>query len=63
MAKTSMGWFNFNVDLSAFRSRNYRLYFAGQSLSMTGSFMTQVAVLWLIYKVTDSALLLGIAGF
>lgn len=58
-----MGWFNFNVDLPAFRSRNYRLYFAGQSLSMTGSFMTQVAVLWLIYKVTDSALLLGIAGF
>ncbi|MEE3718555.1 MFS transporter [Tumidithrix elongata RA019] len=51
------------MDLPAFRSRNYRLYFAGQSLSMTGSFMTQVAILWLIYKATDSALLLGISGF
>jgi MFS family permease len=49
--------------LPAFRSRNYRLYFAGQSLSMTGNFITQVTVLWLIYRLTDSALLLGISGF
>ncbi|MHC5771858.1 MAG: MFS transporter, partial [Nostoc sp.] len=54
---------NLNLDLPALRSRNYRLYFAGQALSMTGNFMTQVAVLWLIYRLTDSALLLGIAGF
>ncbi|MCC5622681.1 MFS transporter [Nostoc sp. CHAB 5715] len=52
-----------NLDLPAFRSRNYRLYFAGQALSMTGNFMTQVAILWLIYRLTDSALLLGLAGF
>ncbi|MBD2440529.1 MFS transporter [Nostoc sp. FACHB-110] len=55
--------FKLNLDLPAWRSRNYRLYFAGQALSMTGNFMTQVAVLWLIYQLTDSALLLGIAGF
>ncbi|MCF4967392.1 MFS transporter [Nostoc sp. CMAA1605] len=54
---------NLNFDLPAFRSRNYRLYFAGQAFSMTGNFMTQVAVLWLIYQLTDSALLLGLAGF
>jgi MFS family permease len=30
---------------------------------MTGNFMTQVAILWLIYRLTDSALLLGLAGF
>ncbi|WP_330484988.1 MFS transporter [Tumidithrix elongata] len=63
MAKTLIRWFKPSMDLPAFRSRNYRLYFAGQSLSMTGSFMTQVAILWLIYKATDSALLLGISGF
>lgn len=55
--------FNLNLDLPALRSRNYRLYFAGQALSMTGNFMTQVAILWLIYRLTDSALLLGLAGF
>ena len=55
--------FPWQFDLPAFKSRNYRLYFAGQGLSMTGNFMTQVATLWLIYRLTDSALLLGIAGF
>ena len=55
--------FPLQFDLPAFKSRNYRLYFAGQGLSMTGNFMTQVATLWLIYRLTDSALLLGIAGF
>jgi MFS family permease len=54
---------NLNFDLPAFKSRNYRLYFAGQALSMTGNFMTQVAILWLIYRLTDSALILGLAGF
>lgn len=55
--------FPWQFDLPAFKSRNYRLYFTGQGLSMTGNFMTQVATLWLIYRLTDSALLLGIAGF
>jgi MFS family permease len=56
-------WFQLGQHLPALRSRNYRFYFAGQSLSMIGNFMTQLAVLWLIYRLTDSALLLGIAGF
>jgi MFS family permease len=54
--------FPWQFDLPAFKSRNYRLYFTGQGLSMTGNFMT-LATLWLIYRLTDSALLLGIAGF
>jgi MFS family permease len=53
----------FNLRLPAFQSQNYRLYFAGQSLSMIGNFMTQVAILWLIYRLTNSALLLGVTGF
>ncbi|MDX2211935.1 MAG: MFS transporter [Oculatellaceae cyanobacterium bins.114] len=49
--------------LTALRSRNYRLFFIGQSLSMIGTFMTQVAIAWLIYELTGSAFLLGLAGF
>ncbi|MBD1910021.1 MULTISPECIES: MFS transporter [unclassified Leptolyngbya] len=51
------------LNLSAFQSRNYRLFFLGQGLSMTGTFMTQIATVWIIYDLTHSALLLGITGF
>lgn len=47
----------------ALRSRNYRLFFAGQGLSLIGSWMTQVAGVWLVYQLTGSALMLGIVGF
>jgi MFS family permease len=49
--------------LRAFRHRNYRLYFSGQSISMVGTWMTRVATSWLVYRLTGSALLLGIVGF
>ncbi|MBD1843445.1 MFS transporter [Cyanobacteria bacterium FACHB-63] len=54
---------NTALHFPAFRSRNFRFYFLGQSLSLSGTFMTQVAVPWLIYDVTHSAWLLGLAGF
>ena len=47
----------------ALRSRNYRLYFWGQSLSLIGTWMQQVAIGWLVYRLTDSAFLLGVVGF
>ncbi|HMY17438.1 MAG TPA: MFS transporter [Polyangium sp.] len=47
----------------ALKFRNYRLFFAGQSLSLIGTWMTTVASSWLMYRLTHSALLLGIAGF
>lgn len=50
-------------SLPAFQSRNYRLFFLGQLISMAGTFMTQVAIAWLVYQLSGSALLLGIAGF
>lgn len=50
-------------NLTAFQSRNYRLFFLGQSLSMIGTFMTQIATVWIIYDLTHSALLLGLTGF
>ncbi len=49
--------------LPALRSRNYRLFFAGQGVSLIGTWMTQIATVWLIYHLTQSALMLGIVGF
>jgi MFS family permease len=49
--------------LRSLRYRNYRLFFCGQSLSLIGTWMTQVATSWLIYRVTNSTLLLGLVGF
>src|SRR5215468_10099373 len=43
--------------------RNYRLFFIGQSLSLIGTWMQQTAMSWLVYRLTDSALLLGVIGF
>jgi MFS family permease len=47
----------------AMRHRNYRLYVAGQGISLIGSWMQQVAVGWLVYRLTNSAFLLGLTGF
>src|SRR4030042_331313 len=43
--------------------RNYRLFFGGQSISLIGTWMQQIAINWLVYRLTNSALLLGIVGF
>jgi MFS family permease len=51
------------VLLPAFRSRNYRLFFTGQGISLIGSWMTQLATVWLVYSLTDSALMLGVVAF
>jgi MFS family permease len=47
----------------ALRHRNFKLFFAGQSISLIGNWMTRLATSWLVYRLTHSALLLGIAGF
>jgi MFS family permease len=47
----------------ALRSRNYQLFFAGQGVSLIGSWMTQLATVWLVYHLTNSALMLGVVGF
>jgi MFS family permease len=49
--------------LRALRYRNYRLFFSGQSVSLIGTWMTRVATSWLVYRLTHSALLLGLVGF
>src|SRR5256885_13448335 len=47
----------------ALQHRNYRLFFGGQSLSLIGTWITRVATSWLVYRLTGSALLLGVVGF
>ena len=47
----------------ALRSRNYRLFFAGQGISLIGTWMQQVAMSWLVYRLTFSPFLLGVIGF
>ncbi len=49
--------------LRALRSRNFRLFVAGQGVSLVGTWMQQVAMSWLVYRLTGSALLLGVVGF
>jgi len=48
--------------LRAFRSKNFRIFYAGQGLSLLGNWMQTVAMSWLVYRVTGSALLLGVTA-
>jgi len=57
---TSIAW---GRTVRALRSRNYRLFFAGQSVSLIGTWMTRLATSWLVYQLTDSAFLLGLTSF
>ena len=48
--------------LSALRSRDFRLLLAGQAVSLTGTQMQQVAVVWQLYLLSGSPLALGLLG-
>src|SRR5579875_4194818 len=47
----------------ALRHRNFKLFVSGQSISLIGTWMTRLATSWLVYRLTHSALLLGLVGF
>src|SRR5438128_8237465 len=47
----------------AFRHRNFRLYFGGQSVSLIGTWVQQIALAWTVYELTRSSFLLGLVGF
>lgn len=49
--------------LRALRYRNYRLFFGGQIVSLVGTWITTTATSWLVYRLTGSAILLGVVGF
>ncbi len=54
---------DFSHAWRALRHRNFRLFFAGQSISLIGTWMTRIATSWLVYRLTKSALLLGTVSF
>jgi MFS family permease len=51
------------TTLRALRHRNFRLFFAGQLISLIGTWMQNVAQSWLVYRLTGSSALLGAVGF
>jgi MFS family permease len=50
-------------SLRALEHRNFRLFFGGQSISLIGTWMQRIALGWLVYRLTNSAFLLGVVGF
>jgi MFS family permease len=52
-----------SLMLRALRSRNYKLFVAGQGVSLIGTWIQQIALSWLVYTLTHSAVLLGVVGF
>jgi MFS family permease len=49
--------------LRALKYRNYRLFFFGQGVSLIGTWMQQLAISWLVYRITGSAFYLGLVSF
>lgn len=49
--------------IRALRHRHFRLYFSGQVVSLIGTWTQQVAMAWLVYRMTGSPMLLGLIGF
>jgi MFS family permease len=54
---------NFGFAFRALRHRNYRLFFAGQAVSLIGTWISRIAIGWLVYRLTDSAFMLGLVSF
>jgi MFS family permease len=51
------------IVLGALKYRNFRLFFFGQGISLIGTWMQQVAMIWLVYRLGNSVFLLGLVGF
>ena len=47
----------------ALRHRNFRLFFAGQTVSLIGTWVTRIATSWFVYRLTESAWMLGLVSF
>lgn len=52
-----------NTIFRSLRHRNYRLFFSGQSISLIGTWMQRIALPWVVYRMTDSEVLLGVVSF
>lgn len=57
------GQSRWSVGMRALQHRNFQLFFSGQLISLTGTWMQTIAQSWLVYRLTGSSLLLGSVGF
>ena len=55
--------FDFFQIPPAFKSANARRFLIGESVSIFGSWVTQITLVWMVYQLTNSAMLVGVAGF
>lgn len=53
----------FSITFSSLKHTNYRYFWLGQCISVTGTWMQRTAQVWLVYTLSDSALVLGLMGF
>ncbi len=60
--RTPVGKVTLRHTFRALRHRNYRLFFYGQLVSLIGTWMQQTAMSWLVYQITGSKFLLGVAA-
>ncbi|MEX2426303.1 MAG: MFS transporter, partial [Thermomicrobiaceae bacterium] len=58
-APAAAGPRGFLRTFSSFKNRNYRLFYFGQLLSVTGTWVQRIALAWLVLELTDSSFLLG----
>lgn len=63
MHRPSGGRLGVTKGFRALRHRNFRLFLAGQIISLAGTWMQSVALSWLVYRLTRSPFLLGLVGF
>ncbi len=63
MNKSASNDSGFRSAIRTLKSRNFRLFFGGQGISLIGTWMQQVAMAWLVYQLTGSALMLGAVNF
>ena len=61
--RTSKWSMNFRMLFRSLEHRNYRLFFMGQGISLIGTWMQMTAVAWLVWRLSHSALMLGLVGF
>jgi len=54
---------SFRNTFHILKNKNYLLFFTGQGISLIGTWMQRIAMSWLVYRLTNSAFLLGIVGF
>jgi MFS family permease len=62
-AQTQTDWSNRLDAFRAMRHRNFRLFFVGQLISLIGTWMQMVAQAWLVLKLTNSPMALGLVAF